>query len=199
MKTVDTVLNAAIELFAQNGYVATTTRALASRAGVNEVTIFRRFGSKAGVLQAIAERIRSETAGEISIEELRSHDTREALRRLATAEVRSGMRYGGITMRMAFDAASVPEVRKIMGKAVPGNLRGLTEFMAARQRRGDIRSDLDPETIAEAFFAHTSSFVMYRAFLAGTANPSSDNIESRVEDLLELFWSGAGTKTERDR
>ena len=40
------ILTAAAELFSQHGFRGATTRLIARRAGVNEVTIFRSFGSK---------------------------------------------------------------------------------------------------------------------------------------------------------
>jgi AcrR family transcriptional regulator len=45
--TEDRVLRTFLRLVAQRGIEATTTRLLAEEAGVNEVTIFRRFGDKA--------------------------------------------------------------------------------------------------------------------------------------------------------
>jgi AcrR family transcriptional regulator len=54
LETQAAILTAAAELFAERGYRGTTTRALAERAGVNEVTIFRRFKNKQGVLAALA-------------------------------------------------------------------------------------------------------------------------------------------------
>jgi AcrR family transcriptional regulator len=44
---------AALELFIEQGIPATTTRAIAERAEVNEVTLFRQFGNKNGLLLAI--------------------------------------------------------------------------------------------------------------------------------------------------
>jgi len=40
------ILEATIELIGELGYKGTTTRQIAGRAGVNEVTLFRRFGTK---------------------------------------------------------------------------------------------------------------------------------------------------------
>src|SRR5437867_11834161 len=42
----DKILRAATELYAETGFRGTTTRQIAQRAGVNEVTLFRQFGSK---------------------------------------------------------------------------------------------------------------------------------------------------------
>ena len=53
-ETQTQLLEAAAELIAERGYVGTTTSAIAEQAGVNEVTLFRRFGSKAGILRALA-------------------------------------------------------------------------------------------------------------------------------------------------
>jgi AcrR family transcriptional regulator len=44
---------AALELFIEQGIPATTTKAIAERAEVNEVTLFRQFGNKNGLLLAI--------------------------------------------------------------------------------------------------------------------------------------------------
>lgn len=45
------ILDAAITLVGEYGYKGTTTRRIAERAGVNEITIFRKFGSKQGLFE----------------------------------------------------------------------------------------------------------------------------------------------------
>lgn len=44
------LLQAAMTVFAETGYAGATTRAIAERAGVNEVTLFRHFGAKADLM-----------------------------------------------------------------------------------------------------------------------------------------------------
>ncbi len=51
-KAID-VLTAARDLFIQKGFSATTTKEIAKAAGVNEVTVFRCFESKAKLFQAV--------------------------------------------------------------------------------------------------------------------------------------------------
>jgi AcrR family transcriptional regulator len=48
------LLKAALEEFVVSGYKGASTRAITERAGVNEVTLFRHFGSKQGLLKAAA-------------------------------------------------------------------------------------------------------------------------------------------------
>ncbi len=51
MDTRTIILNAAVEVFSQHGFRGSTTRRIADAAEVNEVTIFRYFGSKEALLQ----------------------------------------------------------------------------------------------------------------------------------------------------
>jgi AcrR family transcriptional regulator len=49
------ILAAAAHVYAQYGFRGATTRLIATEAGVNEVTLFRTFGSKAELLQAMLQ------------------------------------------------------------------------------------------------------------------------------------------------
>jgi len=55
--TEKAILDAAIILFAEKGFSATTTRQIAQAAGVNEVTLFRHFRSKQELFHKILEEI----------------------------------------------------------------------------------------------------------------------------------------------
>jgi AcrR family transcriptional regulator len=50
MELRDRILQAAATLYAETGYRGATTRRIAERAGVNEITLFRHFGSKTRLL-----------------------------------------------------------------------------------------------------------------------------------------------------
>ena len=58
-ETADRILRTFMRLVAQRGIDATTTRALADAAGVNEVTIFRLFGDKANLASEAVRRFSS--------------------------------------------------------------------------------------------------------------------------------------------
>lgn len=51
----DRILDAAKKVYAQHGFRGATTRLIAIEAGVNEVTIFRTFGSKAALFEALMQ------------------------------------------------------------------------------------------------------------------------------------------------
>jgi len=54
--TSDRILQAAIDLMADKGYDGTSTKEIAQVAGVNEVTVFRHFGTKGKLLEAAFKR-----------------------------------------------------------------------------------------------------------------------------------------------
>ena len=55
-KSVDSVLDAAERLIREGEFHSTTVEALAEEAGISRATVFNRFGSKLGVLEALVER-----------------------------------------------------------------------------------------------------------------------------------------------
>ena len=64
MDVREQLLEAAVKVFAIAGFRGATTRRIAQEAGVNEVTLFRQFGSKEGlILEAVlrsVERLQDE-------------------------------------------------------------------------------------------------------------------------------------------
>lgn len=50
IKTRDSILYAAIDLFAEKGFRSVTTKEIAKRASISEMTVFRHFGTKKNIL-----------------------------------------------------------------------------------------------------------------------------------------------------
>lgn len=192
------VVVAARELFAERGYAATTTRAIAERAGVNEVTLFRRFTNKAGVLRAIAEQFAEQAAGLAASAAGRAGTptvggTRARLTELARMEITSAFENGGLAMRLAMEARSVPEVAEVLGAGSSGNFEGLVGYMSTCQDAGSLRADLPPQLLAEAFFSLTSNLVMARLLMGAHPPKDAAAVDLLVAQLIDLFWSGAST------
>src|ERR1700712_6116794 len=55
MVSRERILEAAARVYAKHGFKGATTRLIAAEAGVNEVTLFRTFGSKGALLEAVLE------------------------------------------------------------------------------------------------------------------------------------------------
>ena len=189
--TVDKILQAAMELIAERGYAATTTRAIAERAGVNEVTLFRRFENKLGILRALGEQWAQDQAGLAITELVDSDDVRQTLTDMARREIASASKTGGAALRLAFEAQTVPEVGALLAEGPRKNMEGLAAYMRSHQQAGTLRADLQPEVLAEAFFSLTSSYVMYRYVMGAGDRPQDPMSDTAIDQLIDLFWSGA--------
>lgn len=194
INTSEKILDAAAGLFAERGYAATTTRSIAERAGVNEVTLFRRFDNKLGVLRALGQRFADASAAKAMSELPDPEDVRGTLLAVARHEIEGSIESGGVALRLAFDAKSVPEIAEMMGEGPGHNIAALAAYMEDRQKAGDIRGDIAPATLAEAFATLTSSYVMYRMIMGFLPKPEDVATDETIEQLVEIFWSGAGKR-----
>jgi AcrR family transcriptional regulator len=55
------IFSAALDILVSHGYEGATTQKIAENAGVNEVTLFRKYGSKAGLFEKVIEHQLSDT------------------------------------------------------------------------------------------------------------------------------------------
>jgi len=191
-ETTNEILAAAAELFGQRGYKGTTTRAIAERAGVNEVTLFRRFKNKQGILQALGESWASSMAGFAATSLPEPNDTRATIEVLAQLEFAQAAEFGGVAMRLAMDAKTTPEVAQVVGDGGADNFTRLAAYLAERQAAGDLRPDLDSRVMAEAFFALTSTLVMSRQVMGNGEAPYDVPMEEINRQVLELYLTGVG-------
>ncbi len=77
---------------------------------MNEATLFRRFESKRSIMRALGERMARSQAGRPAVHVSPSGDTHATLFAFARMEIEGAMADGGLAMRLAYDARSVPEV-----------------------------------------------------------------------------------------
>lgn len=184
------ILEAAAELIAERGYTGTTTSAIAEEAGVNEVTLFRRFDNKAGILQALAA-VAAASRGEFPPPDaVVGGDLRATLHNLAVIEIRDAIASGGLVLRLTLEARSVAEVQDAMSEIATSNLERMASFLRGRQAGGELRAGIDPWLLAEAFFGLTSTLVMQRSTLAEPDLPEEDDIENLAGQIVDMLWSG---------
>lgn len=151
----DRLLDAASAVFAEEGFRGATTRKIAARANVNEVTLFRHFASKEELLAAAIDRQVEASIAMLARTALPAdpHDLAAELGRFLAATL------------FGF-AASHRAVRTSLGEwghhpALDDRLTGTSRYvseqveryLAAAQDRGLIRGDIHPVVAAQALIA----------------------------------------------
>lgn len=185
--TRERILAAAAQVFAQDGYARATTRALAAAAGVNEVTLFRHFGSKEKLFAAVVESYGA-PAVTTALEGQLTGDYRQDLLRLGKFFMNVVLERRDAVRLMLCEAAHFPEIRETMAQN-PRLLRQmLAGYLRQQIQRGQVRP-LDPEAMAQAFWGMIFSYGLSLAILAEPL-ASGMSPEEVVAQFVDIFVSG---------
>jgi AcrR family transcriptional regulator len=181
------IMNAASQLFGEKGYAGSTTREIADLAGVNEVTIFRHFGSK----QKLARAIMDQFGGLAIAEKMKANltgDYQDDLLFIGQT-IMKVMKERVDVMRMAIcEAGNFPEFQEIVAEN-PRQLRlMLSSYLAEQMEQGVVLQN-DPETLAQAFLGMFFSYVVLEGFLGETLE-SQEDPEEITHQFVELFIHG---------
>lgn len=187
------IITAASRLFTEKGYAGTTTRAIAEAAGVNEVTIFRHFGTKENLAKAIMDQF-----GGLAIAddlELRfSGDYAQDLNLIGKMMMKV-MTERSDSMRMAIcEAGNFPEFQQVVAEN-PRQLRGMLARYLKRQMDNHVILPGHAEVLAQAFLGMFFSYIVLKGFLSDDLKPkiSSDQV---VDQFVDLFVRGTLSEQE---
>jgi TetR/AcrR family transcriptional regulator of autoinduction and epiphytic fitness len=159
---------AANKLFRERGYVGTSMPAIAASAGVVVETIYRTFGSKAGLFKAIIEAAlaggpeRAETppgqrpAIRAVIEEA---DPRRKLELYADTQPGVHGRSGQLYRVLVGAADSDPELKAVLDGLETQRLHGLGGLAAQLVESGELRSDLSVDDARDLIWTLCSTAV----------------------------------------
>lgn len=146
------ILEAAVELFATQGYVKTTLNQVGSRAGYTGGLISSRFGSKENLLKAVLEKIHEGFLQERVAKIADPNDVRGTLHRFSemylgdVSKKASAVRALYVVMGEALGA--VAEVQQEVADFNEQTRQWLSTTIAGGISTGELSSDLDPDTAA---------------------------------------------------
>jgi len=183
------IITAAMQLFGQLGYAQTSTRAIAECAGVNEVTLFRHFGSKKNLLMACMQ---SFTAASFSgsFESELSGNYSEDILRMAYLQIKDTAAHMELIRLLVCDARTIPELREAVLAGSRANLARLSGYFQRQIEQGVVRADLTAELLASAFDSLFSSNIIFSSILGDDLSPNL-SAEAVVRPLVDLFVQGS--------
>jgi AcrR family transcriptional regulator len=180
------ILAATREIFERNGTRGTTTREVAERAGVNEATLFRHFGSKAALIGAMRE-------DSCDVETIRNllgsfdgHDIDADIKTLAYHSVRvMAAQRALMCIALAEDAieAGPPDFDAPEWRGPRQVLELMAEYFAARVAEGRISSD--PALLARIFMG-----MMFQLVVARKLWGYSPVEHGTIDAIVDVFLNG---------
>ncbi len=145
MSTDERILEAALRVFMEEGLRGATTRRIAQEAGVNEVTLFRRFGTKEGLLIAAMKRDAQVSAPQLPDP---SDDPECDLTAWMHATARRLIRFRGLIRATMEQFEGNPELCQRTHEG-PARIREhLTGWFAGLRDQGKAHGTWHPESVA---------------------------------------------------
>jgi AcrR family transcriptional regulator len=180
------ILAATRELYATKGTRGTTTREVAIRAGVNEATLFRHFGTKVQLISAMLDHYSGSSAVVDILEHVRSLPTIEArLNALALASVDSLRRKQDLIKISMAEQLTNPEGHSCAWRAPTAARVELTKFFAESVAAGELQGE--PAWLSRVFMSMFFSLVVAR----GIWEDEPVAPERAVSTMVDIFLNGA--------
>jgi AcrR family transcriptional regulator len=180
----DRLFGAALQLFAQKGFVETTVEDITEAADVGKGTFFNYFPSKDHILLAFGEMQLRKLEAAIDIARKTGEPMPEFLRSLGVRMTQEPTRNPAIVRALLQAYLSTTPVREAMID-LQRRVHALhTQMIQLGQDRGEIRNDLPAAEIAHVF-RQTIFGTLLIWSLYGDAT-----LHSRIEAAFNLLWTG---------
>lgn len=188
------LIEAALDLFAERGVTETTTKAVAERAQVNEVTLFRNFGNKYRLLLAVIEdsAVFAKLVHAL-VEQANAKDNiADFLREYARESLRTLNKAPDLVRSIVGEAGNYPrENRMALGKGLSEANRYVAEYLEQAIAAENLESNLSPEQIVNLFnFLLIGYFVIESSTEDYTYWSEQDDL---LESIVTLFLQGSFT------
>lgn len=143
------LIDAALELFTSQGVTETTTKAVAEAAQVNEVTLFRQFGNKQGLILAVIEESPAfKQPGESLQISTQVNSLEDAVTGYAVAYLQAVAQAPELLLSLIGEARHfLPQNRQALGNGIGEANQYLAKYLAAAIEKSPDR-ELDTEKLA---------------------------------------------------
>lgn len=177
------VFETTVDLFVRHGYAGTTTKEIATVAGVNEATLFRRYGSKAKLMEAAIDH----GWQDVPLASLAyTGDLEHDLTGIVDAYIETNRLRGAIVAAVLVELARNEELRGAFQHAAV-NIGHAADILARHQREGRLR----PESPAAAVTALIAPIMVNEMIRRAGVGIGGEPIDSH--EYVRAFLDGRAT------
>ncbi len=184
------ILDAAAESFKTLGYARTTTQGIADKAGVAEVTIFRHFGDKQKLFQAVVQQI----GGGVNFEMLEAQltdDLAADLRLISEHALQFFISQQDAIRMLMFESIHFPEMKAALAQNPSDMIELLERYFQKQIDTGKMQA-VNPQATAQSFmsmiFGYAIGMHPVRDLL-----PSKISIEAMTAEFARIFLAALKT------
>lgn len=188
MEPRDRILKAAAEVYTEAGFKGTTTRRVAEVAGVNEITLFRHFGTKDALVKTALMQLYQQDEPVMLGE---PEDPPRELYDWAHATIKHWHKARHLIFRVMGDLVEHPELAPDICREPACHHERLSAYLRRMQQRGLTTNEFVPESAAGLMLGSVFSHAVWREHLKHKDMPPLDVI---VQNYVKLLLDAVGYK-----
>jgi len=151
ISTRQRLINAALDLFAVQGVTETTTRQIAELAKVNEVTLFRHFGNKNGLLLAVISEspVFKELGESLKLQANQTTSVYQALKDYCKDRLQALEKFPDLVRSLVGEAGNYPvENRQALGRSLTEANHYVAEYLTTVMEREQLHTHMSAQKLA---------------------------------------------------
>src|SRR3954454_22098927 len=189
------ILEAAVRVFARNGYHTSRVADVAAEAGVAHGLVYHYFPSKAALLEAVFQETWQGLLEELRRLEGSGDSAREQLRKVAAIVLRTWRRDPDLIRVLVREVARSPQLQD-QAEAV-GDVLGVIERIVSRgQAAGELRSDLDARLSAWIVWGALEELLT--GWVLERLPDSDEDVTAAERTVVELLATGLVSRPRTD-
>ncbi|HEY9670356.1 MAG TPA: TetR family transcriptional regulator [Waterburya sp.] len=193
------LIDAALELFTSQGVTETTTRQIAELAQVNEVTLFRHFGNKQGLLLAVLEdsAVFTHLGESLRAQVDQTSHLDQALKQYASDRLQALEQIPELLRSVVGEAGRYTiENRRVLGRGVTLANRDVARYLATVIERDHLCPTIPPEKLSSLLNVMLFGYLVIE--LTSEFHELWNDREDFLESLVQVFLHGGVSSHELD-
>ena len=198
--TAEAILDAAEQLFAVQGFAATTIKQLGAAAGVNPALIYYYFGSKEELYRRLLRRLFSTIAARGTAGLEQSPSPEAAVRAILSVQSQVLTEHPSIPRLIARELADygAAHAQEGIAQLAATAFAGLLAFIEEGQRAGVFRRDMDPRFAAISVISLIPYFHIFKPaagiLLGSDGEPTPEQMEAYARHAAEFALAALTAK-----
>jgi AcrR family transcriptional regulator len=181
------ILDAAVHVFARNGFHASRVADIAEEAGIAHGLLYHYFRSKDEVLECVFTETWSDIVAAVRRVEATPEPARDQLAGIAKILLRAWRRNPDLVRVVVRDIVRTPELQARI--ATIGEAFGAIERIIVRaQEDGEFRSDVDPRLAAFVFYGAIEEILT--GWVLGTLSSGDEKLARAEQTVVEIVCGG---------
>ena len=189
------IIEAASRVYSLHGFRGATTRLIANEAGVNEVTLFRIFGSKAALLNEVAQRMSSEAHGDSL--PVRPRDPEAEVTAWAAGQLAHVWRRCSMIRKTMSEMEDRPDLCSCIAVGPTSAIKRLRVYVEALQAARMADADIDPQVPCAMLLGAIFADGMGRDFMPEIYPPADEAARAYARSFLRSIGAEAASAKKR--